>query len=418
MKEINFSRAYAALLLALPGHLLAAAETQPPAQPATQNVKSEALAGVGTEALPPMPFVFTTRPGRFEIGSVSEAAARAGLAQAEEVWRTLEGPLLLPAGDFPSPVSVWLFPAAQWTGEAPFVSAAELGGRVSVRVRWSDDEAGRAALRRALVQALLMRRATSLHGGVPGLVVPPWLENAGVAWSLTHGNAGALDAWQRESLRTTPPSLATVLAQRRGSLAAHADEQSALWLLTHLQAESGEERRWPQLLRAVFGGTDTAAALWQFFGNYFKDDTERELWWQVGWHTQLRQAAQAGDTAAETRAWLAENARWTARRAAGGDDEPLAPDEVFAARARPWVTEELARRLARIRAGLATVHPFYRNAALSLGRLHEAALAGESNKFAQAQSDLARDIADGRELEQTATAALDELEAGRAAGGK
>jgi hypothetical protein len=184
-----------------------------------------------------------------------------------------------------------------------------------------------------------------------------------------------------------------------------------LWLLGHLQAESGgEARRWPQFLRAVFGGEDSVAALQRLYGNYFNDDAARELWWQVGFHSQRRQAVQAIETAAESRAWLAERARWLARR--GEDEVALGLDEVFAARSEHWVADELGQRLAQLRAGLAAggLHPFYRNAAMSLGRVYDATQTGDRKKFDAAQADLFRDVADARELEQAAGAALDRLE--------
>jgi hypothetical protein len=393
-----------AALAALPSALGAA--DAPPSAVAAERAETV----VNDPPLPPLPYVFTTRPGRFEIASTSDTAARAAVVMAEELWRTLATPLQLPADGFPSSIAVTLFPAAQWPGDTPFRTYAEPAGRVTARVRWSADEAGQAALRRALAQALLMRRATAARGLVPGLAVPYWLENAAVAWSLTSERPGALDRWQRESARATPPPLATVLAQRRGVPLPRDGELAALWLFAHLQSESGPEQRWPRYLAAMLGGADPEEALGRLYGEFFPDNAARELWWQVGWHARLRQSAQATDTTAETRAWLAERAAWLGRQTKDGPDTPLALDEVFAARAVPWVAEELARRLLQLRAGLPTAHPFYRNAALSLGRAYEAALAADRRAFAQAQADLARDIADGRELEQAATAALDELE--------
>jgi hypothetical protein len=392
--------------LAALASVLGAAEAPPPA---TAPERAEAAAA--DPPLPPLPYVFTTRPGRFEIASASDTAVRSAVVMAEELWRTLAAPLLLPTEGFPSSIAVTLFSPTQWSGDTPFRTYAEPAGRVSVRVRWSADEAGQAALRRALAQALLMRRATAARGLVPGLAVPYWLENAAVAWSLTSERPGALDRWQRESVRATPPPLAAVLAQRRGSPVSREGELAALWLFAHLQSESSPvEQRWPRYLAAVLGGADPAETLGQFYGDFFPDAAARELWWQVGWHARLRQSAQAADTATETRAWLAERAAWTGRRVKDGADTALAPDEVFAARSTPWIAEELARRLLQLRAGLPTAHPFYRNAALSLGRTYETALAGDRRAFAQAQADLIRDIADGRELEQATTAALDELE--------
>jgi len=369
--------------------------------------------------LPPAPHVFLTGTGEFEIASVDLVAARNGTKLAEEIWRTLDTPLLLPAAGFSQPITVRVLPLAAGTKErASFQANAELGGRVGVTVRWTADAAGDDALRRGLVQALLMRRAIAWHGLVTELRVPFWLENACVRWTETRERPALLDAWQQDAARVAMPRLAAVLSQQRLAAADPAADLAALGLMAHLQAESGREQRWPQLLRAVLGGTETLAALPLYYGDYFKDDAARELWWQVGWQAQLRQAAQAGETPAESRQWLVERAHWTARLTKDAPDAELTLDEVYAARAEAWVTRELAERLAELRAGLGTVHPFYRNAALSLGRVYESALFGDRRGFNKAQADLVRDIADGRELEQISKEALDELEAGLPKNGK
>ncbi len=363
-------------------------------------------------SLPPPPVV-VTKPGKFEVLSVDHDAARAGEAMADEVWATLVTPLGLPANGFPTPVSLRLILPAQWGGTGLFRATAEFGGRVSVAVRWTPEIAGSVALRRAVVQGLLMQRALSFHGLIPGLKVPAWLEDACLAWSLTRSRPAALDAWQQASLHDTPPLLAALLARERGTAPDPAQERALLWLLGHLQAESGEAKRWPQFLSSVFGGEDSAVALGRLYGDLFKEDAARELWWQVGFHAQSRQAAQAIATAKESRAWVAERARWLARR--GDEEVELSLDEIFAARSSSWVANELGQRILQLRAELAAsrVHPFYRNAVVSLGRIYDAARAGDTKAFAVAQADLLRDVADARELEQVAAAALDKLETGR-----
>jgi hypothetical protein len=375
-------------------------------QPPTAEAAEEKL-----PPLPPVPFVNLTRPGQFEVVTLDLEASRAGPPMAAEVWQTLAGPLLLPAAGFSSPVSVRLVLPAQWSGAPVFRSALEPGGRVTLAVRWTPELAGSETLRRALVQALLMQRAVSILGAVRGLKVPPWLEDACVSWSLTHTRPALLDAWQQESARVPPPPLAALLSLSRGTPPDRPQQLALLWLMGHLQAESDSDtRRWPQLLRAVLGGEDSAAAVQRLYGNFFNDDAARELWWQVGYHTQRRQAAQAIDSAAETRAWLAECARWIARR---GEDE-FAPslEEIFAARSERWVAIELDQRIAQLKAGLAAgrLHPFYRNATVSLGRVYDAVQAGDPKAFASAQSDLLRDVADASELEQAANTALDKLD--------
>ena len=382
--------------------------------PATENPPAVATEATDDAPIPllPTPIVSLTRTGQFQVMTLDADASRAGLAMAAEVWQTLATPLSLPAGGFATPVEVHLVLPEKWAGPGVFRVTPEAGGRVSLAFRWTAEPAGSETLRRALVQALLVQRAFALHGATaPGLKVPAWLEDACVVWSITRERPAVLDAWQDEAAGQAAPPLATLLGRVRGTPPDRAQQLALLWLLGHLQADSGDAaRRWPQLLRAVLGGEDTAAALTRLYADYFKDDGARELWWQVGFYAQNRQAAQAIETAAESRVWLAERVRWPARR--GENEVTLDLEEIFSARTAPWVADELRQRLAQLRAGLATgrLHPFYRHATMSLGRAYDAARAGDAKAFTAAQADLLRDIADGRELEQASKAALDALD--------
>ncbi len=353
------------------------------------------------------PFVASTLKDQFEISGHSSDGVRHSVAIAEEVWATLAGPLLLPRDGFPSPIAVRLVAPELWKGDASFQPFAEMGGRVSLTVRSPADMPDLTILRRALVQALLMQRAIAWHGSVPGLKVPLWLEDACVAWSLTHGQTALLDAWQQESAGAAPPPLASLFGRQRGEPVIRSQELALLWLMGYLQSESGPELRWPSLVQSVLGGEDSARAVRRLYAGIFRSDPE--LWWQVGYYSQCRlNALASGQTAANTRIWLAERARWTALRA--NTEVGLTLDEVFGAHLEPWVQAELNLRLNQLHAGLDATHPFYRNAAVSLGRIYEAAMVGNHRSFATALADLNRDIADGRELEQAANAALDKLE--------
>jgi hypothetical protein len=256
-----------------------------------------------------------------------------------------------------------------------------------------------------------MRSAIAWHGLSPALRVPLWLEQGCVAWSLTHAQAALMDEWQDESGRLAPPPLSEILGLKRGTPLTRPQELGALWLLSHLQAESGLEHRWPALLRVVLGGEDPAQAVGRIYSSFFADDDARELWWQVGWHNQRRLSAPAVTTAAATRAWVAGRARWVAQL--GDTEVRLSLDQVFAARKEPWVATEIELRIGQLKGGLGSnlLHPFYRNAALSLGRAYEAAKAGDARSFAMATAEVDHDFADGRELEAATDQALDQIEA-------
>ena len=361
--------------------------------------------------LPPAPHTFVSGPGQFEVSSFDLDAAGAGVALAEEVWQSLQRPLDLPERGFPTTMTIRLLPATQWSGPVPFRASAEMAGQVTVRVRWSTPAESEPALRRALVQALLMRTAIAWHGLGPSLRVPFWLEQACFAWSLTHTHAALMDEWQEDSALVAPPSLAGVLALNRATPPTREEELGSLWLMAHLQSESGPDRRWPVLLRALLGGEDAAPAVGRIYGGYFADEAARELWWQVGWHAQRRLSATAVNRAADSRAWVAGRSRWVAQRE--GTEVVLSLDQVFAARKEPWVAAELQLRIGQLQGGLGSnlLHPFYRNAALSMGRVYEAAKAGDARAFAAAAAEAKQDFADGLELEKATDQALDQLEA-------
>jgi len=104
-------------------------------------------------AATPVAVLTRTAAGRFEIASVEAGAAQQVRTAAEEAWRWLAGPLDLGEG-FSTPIFVRLVPAADWGEVAPFRVAAEAGGVVSVRLRWSE-ATPELFVQRALVQALL-----------------------------------------------------------------------------------------------------------------------------------------------------------------------------------------------------------------------------------------------------------------------
>ncbi len=336
------------------------------------------------------------------------------LLTAEAVWATLSAPLALPER-FSTPVTVQVVAADRWAGPVLFRTFIDPEGQVSVQVRWSPVMSKSGQLRRALVQALLFRRAVAWHGASPKLRVPLWLEQGCGALSLTREQPAMLDAWQQESARVAPLPLAVLLGGGGPAPEDRRRELSALWLVMHLQAESGTDPRWLTLVHGVLGGEDSLPALQRCYGALFQDDAARELWWDVGWYYQRQFNVPPMQPAPEARQWLIERARWLGWR--GGAEVVLTPLEIIQNRNVPWVEKELAARLSQIRTRDKTMHPYYYNAMVSLGSAYEeAAKNGNTRVYNQYLADFKRDLADGLELEQATDKALDAAEAALAKG--
>ena len=360
--------------------------------------------GVSVAAAGPAPVLTRTAPGQFEIASVDVVAADRAMTEASAAWRLLSGPLGLPEA-FPSPIFVRLVPAAEWTEPAPFRVVAEPGGVVSVRVRWSEAMPA-VFMRRALVQALLLRLGVAAQGVSPQLTVPLWLEQACVGWWRTREEPAQLDALQQESAALAPPPLDALLNWQRSDVEPRALGVGAIWLLTWLQAESGRIGEWPALRARLLAGEEPLAALAACYPGRFADANERELWWQTGWHHVRRLATQPQLGSAESRVILGDLARLIF--AVGGRDTAVPLRFALRQREAPAVAAMLAAREQELQRAIAGLHPFYRNAGLALADcLAPKRRSGDALAAVCAEFD--REWRDAVELESTAREALDAL---------
>ena len=364
-------------------------------------IVSLAAAFVSLRGAEPVPVMVQAGPGRFEVAAIDSAVAHAIAAQAEEAWRWLAGPLELPAA-FGSPIYVRVVAAVP----EEFAVTAEIGGIVSVRI---DDRAGPAQVRRALVQGLLLRLAVARHGVNERLTVPRWLEEGCVGWWRTHAQPAQLDALRQASERRAPPSLAGLLNWQHGGGARAEFSAGAPWLLIFLQAESGRAREWPALLARLLRGDDPEAALAACYPGRFGAPTDRERWWQVGWHHALRARTLPAQAAPESRAQLGALARFVFAAGADETDVVVPLPAVLARAGEPIVAAELARRAAELSRAIPVLHPFYRNAGLALAEAFAARTARPAQRDAAAAA-FAQDWRDALALEAAATAALDALE--------
>jgi hypothetical protein len=362
----------------------------------------------GLAAVAPLPVLFQSAPGRFEVAAVDAMGAQRVVGLAEEAWRLLAGPLILPES-FPSPVFVRLVPAQDWREGGPFRVIVEAGGVVSVRVRW-EEAVPENIVQRALVQGLLMRQAVARHGVHERLAAPLWLEHACAGWWLTRAEPAQLDALKQASERRTPPSLKDLLAWQRGATEPPELSEGAVWLLTLLVGENTRAGEWPALLHRLLGGENPDTALATTFSGRFADESQRELWWMTAWHHLCRARVLPGWEAADSRAELRDLARFVFARDGVDVVVPLA--EVLSQASEAAVDAERKRRAAVLNHILPSLHPFYRNAALSLA---EAVGARGINpeKGAALVAAFENDWRDATDLDAASTRALDAWERAR-----
>lgn len=361
----------------------------------------------GAGAAEPVPVNVQTAPGRFEIAALDPSDAHRVAAAAEEAWRWLAGPLGLPDA-FSSPIYVRITPDPASGDPAAFHVLVEPGGIVSVRL-FARGLTGPSA-RRAIVQGLLLRLGVARQGVHERLNAPLWLEQACVGWWQTHAEAAQLDAVKQECERLAPPPLGTLLNWQRGGDEPRALSLGALWLLTFFQNESVRGREWAALLPRLLGGEEPFAAIATAFPDRFGNAAERELWWQTGYHHAVRVRALPMLEPGDSQTQLAAVARFVFLAPAGEVDAVVPLREVLARASEPVVGSELARRVSELERLMPTLHPFYRNAGLSLA---EALRRGpnEPKRRDALCTAFESDWRDAVELQRASTAALDALTA-------
>lgn len=362
-------------------------------------------AGSGARAIPPTPVTFQSGPGRFEVAAIDSSAARSATAAADEAWRWLTVPFGLP-DRFSSPVLVRLVPVAEWNGPGPFHVLVEPGGVVSVRVRW-EDTLPDAVLRRAIVQGLLTRLAVAHHGPRENLSVPLWLEHAALGWWRTRADPAQLDALKQASSALRPPSSVQLFQWKRGETEPAERRAGAVWLLIFCQQESSGAAEWPAFLKKLLRGDDPEAALAASYPGRFRDTRERELWWQTGWHHLRRGRSLPTFEAADSRQALQRLGRLVV--APTGADEVLSLAAVLVHGREPSVKAEVERRSLELNRLIPALHPFYRNAGLSLSEAFATRTAADVAQAAACQR-YESDWREATELETAMNTALDALE--------
>lgn len=357
--------------------------------------------------------------GRFEV--VAEEGIE-GIRLAElagQAWMAWRAPLGLP-DRLPAAILVRLVPESRWSwGETFSRVSAEPGGVVTVWLR-AGGEPGLGRERRWLVGlAEGAWRRKAFLAGLPAdaAPVPRWLTAAAAEAFLTSQRPALLDSWQVELRRLAPPlKLRAVLLgdQEKGPVAvsdaAFATSSLAVWRWLR----EADERAWPRFVLALLKGESAGAALARDYGKLVSRPAEAREW-ELAWRVAAAREESARGTPmmdpAEARRRLEQLARIVAFDAKAGRERVLPSAGEWAARRETWPAMERETRARILTAELPRVHPFYYNAAVSLGKVWQALAKDKEGGWREAVAAWESDFAAGRELEAASTALLDAMEA-------
>lgn len=358
--------------------------------------------------------------GRFEV------VARPGpdgvrLAElADRAWKEWVVPLGLPSR-LQTAIMVRLVPESEWGfGAAAARTAADLGGVVSVWIR-AGAETGAARDRAwltALAEGALRRKAFLLGHDPVKANAPRWLAAAAAEAALVENTPAMLDAWQAAlGGDARPAALRDVLLWDAvgGSTGTGERARAAFGIWLWLREESGSSGAWDRFLSALLGGESPGAALAREYARVTPRPREAREW-ELAWQVAAARLAAARSTpmmtAEESRRRLERLARVVVMDPKTGEERVAPSWGEWSSRQEAWpaaVREERARVLV---ADFDHMHPFYRNAAGSLGRAWTALAAGQEAAWREASVEWSRDFADGRILEDASRALLDKADGG------
>ena len=368
---------------------------------------------------PPAPssaLLYLAGAGRFEVVAEPGEEGRALARTAEAAWSVWREPLGLP-DHLPVAVTVRLIQPERWEGAGPGRRVSvDPGGVVTVWIRAGGEEnvARERFWLTALAEGALRRRAIML-GAAPEAATPAWLAAGAAEDALTQSLPSMLDAWRQSMARAAViPTLREVLTWNgSGDEAADAPLRMAAYgVWQWLQLESGRSPAWGGMVAGVLRGKPPGLALVEAYPARFAraSAAELELGWSVAGAGLARMRAVPLLEAEESRRWLEQTDRVVLRLAGEERERVASLADMWAGRTDPFITAQRDIRLTRLTQSMARVHPFYRNAAGSLGRALIAQSEGKRRAWEAALEEWRDDLALGRELEQASAALLDSAE--------
>lgn len=361
--------------------------------------------------------MFLEGSGRFEVVALPgpDGVRLADLADA--AWVEWREPLGLP-DRLPVAVTVRLAPRADWIfGDASTWVAVDPSGVVSVWIR-ADAESGLERERlwlRALAEGALRRKAVLLGLDRAKSQTPRWLAAAAAEAALVAERPSMADAWRGEFANAGGP--ATLRDILLGGVSDGPGRESAVrdraafgvWLW--LRDESGRSGAWERFVAALLGGESSGAALAREFARLNAKPREAREW-ELAWKVAAARLSLARTapmfSAEESRVRLERLARVVVRDLRTGQERVLPPWGEWATREEAWPRSVLAERSGILEVDFTQIHPFYSNAAGSLGRAWGSLAAGREAEWREASVEWSRDMADGRILEEASRALLDE----------
>lgn len=373
--------------------------------------------------------IYGLNSGRIEVSAPAGAAGLNLGGLAEQAWEAWRGPLALP-DRWQFAIAVRLTPADGRGDEGrSWRVTDEPGGVVTVwiRERRAEEADGLAEDRRlltAMAEGVLRRQAIFLAVAPSRITTPDWLAAGAAEAALQRRQPALGDAWQHAAAGWgRAPTLTAAWAWRVGEpKPAGGDAEGAAaaygaW--AWLQAEDARTGAWRRFLAEVLGGGEPLMALARHYTHRFGRTSPQEL--ELAWQAGLAHIARSRHVPlmepVETRRWLEQMDRvvLSERDENGAETEKVySLAELWDRRGDAVVKEALAERSALLAGNFTRVHPFYRNAAGSLGRAWLALGGRKAAAWRAARDEWAQDVAAGRTLEDASRRILD----GAGAGGR
>lgn len=349
----------------------------------------------------------TVRKGSFEVTGPDVLSAHYVAAVGDLLTQRLSRVLPAP-GRATQPVAVDLLPEEdeRASAMAPFGTRLYRGGQVVVTIVWGEATT-RATVERALAQAYLSYLSGAYSGG--RIHVPLWLELASQHLARVQAVPAHSQALAARIDRNRPPRLEEIFALDRAEPVGEDMDAYAYWLLRFLSRESRNRVEVQNFLIRLLRGEEAMLALRAAFGDRLRTAEEARLWWLVGLGEIVGNPRSPILPAPDSRRRVGELARLTF--AVEGGEERLFPEDLWEKRESPALRRELRRRLRVVQLELDTIHPFYHNALLSMGRVWQAVLAEAEaeEEYEEAVLAFQHDTRAGEELWEDVSGILDDL---------
>lgn len=383
-------------------------------EPVSSAAQTPAADGAITSAEPESPppaVLFAGSRGRFEVITVTPALGPWAIELSEAVWTHLSDVLMLPPSGFVTPVTVRLVPESLWQGDESLRVWVEAAGLVTLAVRIDDTIEAR-ELVPALVRALLIKRgAINAVQGSRG-EVPLWLELACSQWVLARLQPSLHDQWRQESLGVRPPPLLALLAWRADRPRPPTLDLVAYGALQWLHGLGRGNGQWTEFIGLQLAGQPPANCLGVFKAAGWTSLADVELDWEVAFRDLGARNPLPLLSVHESRELLWRWSRVVLHDTGQKADVLVAPTELWSARDVRAVRGLAAGRTGEIELRLGTMHPFYRNAANSLGRYFLLLRDGRPpRELEEAWTLFESDLRDAEELREDSARMLDRAQA-------